>query len=165
MPPIDPASDPVATLACAVVSLNRSDGGVPKRPVPEARITRLGMAGDHQRNLKHHGGPDRALCLFSLEVIERLRAEGHPITPGSAGENITISGLDWRLVVPGSALSIGEVALELTAFTMPCRTIAESFVGRRSSRISQLTHPGESRVYARVVREGVVCVGDPVSLL
>ena len=37
-----------------------------------------------------HGGPERALCLFSLERILELQAEGHPIFPGAAGENITI---------------------------------------------------------------------------
>jgi MOSC domain-containing protein YiiM len=147
-----------------VVSLNRSDGGVPKLPVLEARITRDGLEGDRQRNLKYHGGPDRALCLFSTEVIERIRGEGHPISAGSVGENVTIGGLDWRLLVPEVELAVGEVTLQVTAFTMPCRTISASFLDRRTSRISQLTHPGESRVYARVVRAGVARVGDPVVL-
>jgi MOSC domain-containing protein YiiM len=77
-----------------VARLNVSDGGVPKLPVAEARLTPTGLVGDRQRFPLIHGGPDRALSLFSLEIIERLRAEGHPIEPGSTGENLTVAGLD-----------------------------------------------------------------------
>ena len=48
--------------------INVSDGGVPKRPVLEARVTKTGVEGDRQRNLNVHGGPDRAVCLFSHEL-------------------------------------------------------------------------------------------------
>ena len=53
-----------------IVQLNVSPGGVPKRPVARARVTRLGLEGDGHRNAALHGGPDRALCLFPLERIE-----------------------------------------------------------------------------------------------
>ena len=147
-----------------VISVNVSDGGVPKRAVARARVTAAGMEGDRQRNLKYHGGPDRALCLFSAEVIAGLQKEGHPIEPGMVGENVTIAGLDWQLLEPGMRLEIGEVGAELTGYAMPCRNIAPAFTDGRSGRISQKTHPGESRVYARVLREGVVSVGDSVTI-
>ena len=145
-----------------IVSLNRSNGGVPKLAVTEARVTHAGMDGDRQRNRKHHGGPDRALCLYSADLIESLRAEGHAIEPGSLGENVTISGVDWRLLEPGVRAELGEVLVEITSYAMPCRNIAPVFTDGRSGRVSQRTHPGESRVYARVVREGVLRVADPV---
>ena len=147
-----------------VVSLNSSPGGVPKRPVVAARIAADGMEGDRQRNLKYHGGPDRALCLYSADRIEALRAEGHPIAPGTAGENVTIAGLDWWRVVPGVRLRLGEVVVEATSYADPCRTIRGSFVGGRSGRIGQKKWPGWSRVYARVIEEGVVRVGDRVEV-
>ena len=50
---------------------------------------------DDRHTESFHGGPDQALCLYSLEVIEGLAAEGHSIVPGSAGENVTVRGLDW----------------------------------------------------------------------
>ena len=154
------------SVAPFVASLNVSQGGVPKRPVAEAHIDVAGMSDDCQRNLKYHGGPDRALCLFSLERIEALAAEGHPIGVGTTGENVTVAGLDWSQVVPGVRLRLGDAVLaEVTAFTKPCRTIQGSFAGRRTGRISQRTHPGWSRVYARVAAGGVVRVGDPVVLL
>jgi MOSC domain-containing protein YiiM len=148
-----------------VASLNRSDGGVPKLAVERVRVTVNGMDGDRQRNLKHHGGPDRALCLYSADLIHRLRQEGHPVFFGSIGENVTIAGLDWQLLVPGVAMAIGPIEVELTAFTIPCRTIGGSFKWRRSGRVSPHTHAGEARLYARVRTEGIVTVGDPVSIL
>lgn len=149
-----------------VEQISVSDGGVPKLPVPRARLTANGVEGDRQQNLKAHGGPDRAVCLFSAEVVERLRAEGHPIEAGSAGENLTVSGLDWALVVPGARLRIGDTAvLEVTGYTSPCRWIAGSFADGDFTRISQDKHPGESRVYARVWVEGEVTEGDPVEVV
>ena len=146
-------------------SLNVSLGGVPKLPVASAMATAEGLAGDRQRNLKYHGGPDRALCLYSAERIDALRREGHPIATGTTGENVTVAGLDWALVAPGLRLALGAAVIEVTDFTRPCRTIAGSFVGGRTGRISQRTHPGWSRVYARVVVGGEVRVGDPVQIV
>ena len=71
-----------------VHQINVSDGGVPKLPVLEATVSNKGVDGDRQRNLKFHGGPDRAICVYSLELIEQLQEEGHPIDPGSSGENL-----------------------------------------------------------------------------
>ncbi len=145
--------------------INVSDGGVPKHPVPDARVTQHGLVGDRQRNLKVHGGVDRAVCLFSLEVIQALRAEGHTIAPGSSGENLTLAGVDWVRIRPGTVLLVGDsVRLEVTAYTAPCRFNAQWFTTGDYTRISQKVHPGWSRVYARVLREGTVKRGDRLSV-
>lgn len=149
--------------AARIVGLQTSPGGVPKLAVESARVTPLGLAGDTQRDRRFHGGPDRALCLYSLECIERLRAEGHPIAPGCAGENVTIRGLDWAAVQPGRRYALGEaVVIEIASYTAPCRNIAACFADGRFNRISQKLRPGESRVYARVLHTGVLSVGDAV---
>ncbi len=145
-------------------SIQISDGGVPKEPVDEARISAAGLAGDRQRDLRYHGGPDRAVSLFSLDRIEALRREGHPIAPGSTGENLTLTGLDWDAVRPGAELRVGPVRLAVTAFAAPCENVAPSFAGGDLTRISQKLHPGWSRVYARVLEGGLVRPGDPVVL-
>ena len=147
-------------------SLNLSAGGVPKLPVARAVLTTAGLRGDQQWNLKYHGGADRALCLYSAQLIEALRGEGHPIAIGTTGENVTLDGVGWALVVPGVRLALGATAVvEITSFTRPCRTIAGSFLGGRTGRVSQRTHPGWSRVYARVLAGGTMCVGDPVAVV
>jgi len=149
-----------------IFQINVSPGGVPKRPVDAARVTWLGVEGDAHRDLEHHGGPDRALCIFSIERIRALKAEGHPIAAGSLGENLTVEGLDWETVTPGSRLLLGGgVVAEVTRYTSPCGNITPFFTGGDYSRVSQKRHPGDSRVYARVLKEGSIRAGDPVRLL
>jgi MOSC domain-containing protein YiiM len=149
-----------------VVQISVSDGGVPKKAVPEARITERGVEGDRQRNLEHHGGPDRAVCLFSMERIRDLQGEGHAIAPGTVGENLTVEGVDWNAVVPRTRVLLGDdVALEVTRYTSPCVNIKPAFNGGQYARISQKAHAGWSRVYARVLVPGTVREGDRVRLL
>ncbi len=149
-----------------VVQINISDGGVPKRPIAEAAVGPLGVRGDRQANTQHHGGPERALCLFSLERLEALRAEGHPIGPGDVGENITITGLDWDQIVPGRQIRLGDdVVIEITGYAQPCSKISANFHDRDSNRINQETNPGWSRTYARVIVDGTLRAGDGVALL
>jgi len=150
-------------MAGTVVSINVSQGGVPKRPVTEARVGTNGLVGDAQR-WEHHGGPLRAVCLWALERIEALRSEGHALEPGAAGENLTLAGLDWDRIGPGAKLRVGEVRLRVTEFTKPCRKIAGCFAGGDFERISQASHPGWSRLYASVLAGGTVRVGDPVEV-
>lgn len=147
-----------------VHQINTSHGGVPKLPVETAVVDETGIVGDIQADQVHHGRPDQALCLFSLEVIERLQAEGHPIGPGSAGENITVSGMDWNLVVPGKRMTVGPVLIEITDYTTPCSKNAQWFKEGRFNRMHVNKHPGESRVYARVVQGGEITTGDTVEL-
>ena len=149
-----------------VYQVNLSDGGVPKRPVLEAVIATTGVEGDRQRNLNVHGGLDRALCLFSQDLIERLQDEGHSIEAGSSGENLTIAGLEWEKLKPGDRLQVGpDVQLEITSYTAPCDQNAQWFRDRDYKRVSQKKNPGGSRFYAKVLREGVVRPGDAVEIL
>jgi MOSC domain-containing protein YiiM len=149
-----------------IFQLNRSDGGVPKLAVREALVTQTGLEGDRQRDLRYHGGPERALCIFALERILELQGEGHPIFPGAVGENVTTVGLDWSLLAPGARLALGEeVVVEISSYTSPCKNIAASFLDGEFKRISQKVHPGDSRLYARIIRTGRLAVGQPVRLL
>ena len=148
-----------------IFQLNSSPGGVPKFPLREAEVKELGLVGDDHRFPNIHGGPDRALCLFSLERILELQAEGHPIFPGSVGENVTITGLEWNSLMPGVQLELGDhVRVEITKYTSPCNTISESFIDGNFPRISQKVNPGYSRVYARVLQGGKLVVGDAVRI-
>jgi MOSC domain-containing protein YiiM len=149
-----------------VASVNISYGGVPKKAVNGAQVSVFGLVGDAQNDTKHHGGPERAVCVYSLERIYALQKEGHPIGVGTAGENITVEGLDWDLVIPGVRLCIGDrVLLEVASFTKPCKTIKGSFTDGKFVRIAQKLYPGWSRVYARVLTEGEIHFGDPVEVL
>ncbi|HXG04546.1 MAG TPA: MOSC domain-containing protein [Candidatus Binatia bacterium] len=148
-----------------VARINVSSGGVPKTPVDAAWVDVLGLEGDGHRDSRHHGGPDRAVCLYALEAIEALQAEGHPIFPGALGENLTVRGLPWKTLTPGRVLEVGTAVLEITAYTSPCETIAGAFRDGDFSRVAHKRHPGWSRLYARVLVPGRVRRGDAVRLL
>lgn len=149
-----------------IFQLNCSAGGVPKRAVEEALLTRTGLAGDHQAKRFIHGGPERALCLYAFELINQLRAEGHPVFPGSIGENVTLAGLNWAALEPGVRLALGsEAVIEINSYTSPCKSIAASFTDGQFKRISQKLHPGWSRLYARVLQMGRLATGQLVRVL
>ncbi len=151
-------------MSAVLHSINVSDGGVPKLRRAAAEVRFSGVTGDRQRDLRYHGGPLRAVSLYSLELIHALRAEGHALVPGAIGENLTLAGVAWEKMVPGATLEVGEARLELTAYAAPCTNLLACFRDGEFKRVSQKVHPGWSRLYARVLREGTVRVGDPVSL-
>lgn len=144
-----------------VVQLARSGGGVPKAAVADLGVGWDGADGDRQANRKHHGRPWQALCLWSAEVIDTLRAEGHPVTAGGAGENVTVRGLDWAAVRPGVRLRLGSAECVVSAWADPCSNIAGCFVDRDFRRIDPARGP-VARAYATVTRPGSVAVGDPI---
>jgi MOSC domain-containing protein YiiM/GNAT superfamily N-acetyltransferase len=153
-------------IAGRVLAVNVSRGGVPKLPVERAWVDRLGVAGDAHRERTVHGGPHRAVCLFAIEAIERLQSEGHPVEAGSTGENLTTTGIEWSLLPIGTRARIGDqLEIELANSTTPCSTQKRNFSDGRFSRLSIDLHPADSRMYARVLAEGEVRPGDPISLL
>ncbi|MFQ5555213.1 MAG: MOSC domain-containing protein [Acidimicrobiia bacterium] len=146
--------------------INVSNGGVPKLPVDEADVIVGGVVGDHQNDAIHHGGPDQDLCLYSLEIIEALQAEGHPIEPGFAGENLTLAGITWDDLASGVRIQFGETAVaEVTSPAIPCSKNAAWFADRDFRRIHHDLHPDATRWYARVITPGRVRRGDTVSVL
>lgn len=150
-----------------IVSVNVSPGGVPKRPVPGAWVGQRGLDTDaHAEPEPTHGGPEQAVCLYSVESIARVAADGHQAFPGAFGENLTLEGLELGELRHGDRLEIGAggLMIELTRRAEPCQTIGHWFVDRRISRISSRVHPEDARWYARVLSEGRVVPGDVVAL-
>ena len=149
-----------------VVQVSISPGGVPKEPIVSARVGPLGLEGDRHDDRTAHGGPHRAVCLYTVEAIRRVRAEGHPIFPGSIGENLTLEGIELGDLSLGDRLAVGaQVVLEISGPCNPCETIRDSFDGGRIARVSVKVHPRDSRLYARVLSEGEVQPGDEVRVL
>ena len=142
-----------------LVQLNVSPGGMPKLPVLQGRVTRDGVEGDWQKNRKYHGGPDRAVCVFSEELYEELRAEGVAIGPGSVGENFTTRGIDLREVSPGDQFRVGRCVIEITQVRVPCRNL-----NKWHPKLMKLIE-GRSGWMAKVVKEGFLRPGDPIELL
>jgi hypothetical protein len=148
----------------SVLGVFSSAGGVPKLPLDVAVVGSRGVEGDRQATRQHHGRVWQALCLWSADVIDELRAEGHPIAPGNAGENVSVRGIDWTALRPGVRISLGEVLAEVSAYAEPCVKNAGWFVDGDYGRMSHDRQPGISRVYASVLRDGVIRPGDTVTV-
>lgn len=155
----------VKVPAGRIFQINVSQGGVPKKSRQSAEIDHEGIVGDGHNDGKHHGGPDRALVLYSLEHIIALQDEGHPIYPGAIGENLTLSGLDWSSLSPGNRLSLNEVLIEITDFVTPCYKIKAAFSDKDVLRVYEADNPGWARLCARVLQPGSVSAGNKVLLL
>jgi MOSC domain-containing protein YiiM len=149
-------------MAGSVHSLQSSAGGAPKMSIPLAEIGPGGVLGDVQGNRRHHGRPWQAICLYSSDLIDELRAEGHPIAAGSAGENVTIGGIDWSRMRGGLTITIGDVVLRTSAPAAPCHKIGDCFTDRHWNRIDHVERPGWARWYASVLSGGTVLPGDAV---
>ena len=148
-----------------VVSVNVNGGGVPKLPVEEQWVGPMGLVDDrHTEPEPGHGGVDQAVCLYSVEAIARVAADGHTAFPGSYGENLTLEGIEMESLAPGDRLTIGDggLIIEMTWNAAPCKTQAHWFIDGRFARISHKTHPNDARWYARVIVEGPARAGDGV---
>ena len=155
-------------MSAVVHSINIStQGGVPKLPIDKAEIKFEGVEGDFNkfRTEKKNSIGNRAVTLFSLEQIEKLKSEGHSIDVGTTGENITIEGVDWPSLEVGARMMIGEAMIELSEPTAPCSKIGNSFIDGAFSRIDHELELGWSRWSASVIEEGLVEIGSQVIIL
>ena len=149
-----------AAMKGTLVQVNTSNGGMPKLPALQARVTKEGLEGDWQKNRKHHGGPDRAVCVYSEELYEWLRENGIEVTAGSVGENFTTRGLDLQKLDRGDRLRVGrECVIEITKVRVPC-----SQLKKWDTDLPELI-VGRSGWVAKVIEEGTVKPGDAIELL
>jgi MOSC domain-containing protein YiiM len=150
----------------SIFQISVSHGGVPKRAVPAATVDLRGITSDTQHDRRNHGHPEQALCLYSVEQLAALHAEGHEVFPGCTGENITTLDLDWRHVVPGARLRLGDdVVIEITGYAAPCWKNARWFRDGDFSQLDETLHRGRGRAYARVLSGGQLREGDQIAVL
>jgi MOSC domain-containing protein YiiM len=142
-----------------LVQLNVSGGGMPKLPVKSARVSIDGVEGDWQKNRKYHGGPNRAICLFSVELYDWLREKGIDLKNGSVGENFTTEELDLNQLQKGDRLRVGECLIEITDVRTPCSSLK-----KWDADLPELV-VGRSGWVAKVIEEGTVHPGDGIEVI
>jgi MOSC domain-containing protein YiiM len=137
--------------------------GIYKQPQSGlVEITPLGIPGDAIVDVKHHGGLDQALYLYTVEDYAWWSRElGQDLLPGTFGENLTVAGLESGPCLAGDRLQIGEVTLEVSCARMPCVTLAARmgdplFV----KRFNDAERPG---LYCRVIQPGFIQAPSPIS--
>lgn len=172
----DSVNNPAPELQGVIRQVSISKGGVPKLGVPEAWANPLGLEGDGHNHPEFHGGPSKALLLVSLEDLETLRADGYPVFPGALGENLTVSGIDFRKLRSGQRWIVGGAAIELTTLRVPCRTLdvynfeAETLIQRRlydaRAKAGDPSSPvwAKGGFYASVIQRGLISTGATIAL-
>jgi MOSC domain-containing protein YiiM len=161
------------------IALLEPDGhrtGMFKRPVATGRVTVTGLAGDHQADLRVHGGPDKALHHYAAENYRQL-ATNYPtlaaeFVPGCLGENLSTVGWNEDNVHIGDVFRIDATILEVCQPRSPCWKINHRFgIDDLSRRIASDCITGW---YYRVLAPGTISLGgaferigqtaDPVSI-
>jgi MOSC domain-containing protein YiiM len=130
------------------------------RPV---EITLDGLVDDAICDKKNHGGPDQAVYVYGITDYDWWSATlGRTLTPGTFGENLTITHFESAGFSIGDRLHIGSVILEVTAPRIPCVTLAARMGDPQFvKRFRQAERPG---LYCRVIQPGYVQLGDPVTV-
>lgn len=139
-----------------LLSLHAEGAAFAKTRVASLRLQAgFGAIGD-----RHAGrDPERALLLTSAATYDDLRRRGLELRYGDLGENVVIEGVQVEALPLGTRLRCGEAVLELSR---PCPVCAR-LVTLHPYLPKWLHH--RRGVYARVLKSGVVCEGEPVVTL
>lgn len=147
----------MATLKGRIKAISVSkEKGTRKVNVPEAELRAdFGIVGD-----AHAGQRVRQVSLLAVESIEKMVAKGVKVSPGDFAENITTEGLNLLELSVGSRLALGEdVEVEIREFGKKCHSGCEIF-----EQVGDCIMPREG-VFAKVVRGGMIRVGDIIEVL
>jgi len=122
------------------------------------------VAGDTIANKKVHGGPHKACYLYSTRHYPywKKRYPGLDWNWGMFGENISVEGMDERVLQIGDTFRIGGALIQLSLPREPCYKLGVRF-GTQNILKEFITYgfPGS---YARVLKEGTVQPGDQIIL-
>ncbi|MFD2265005.1 MOSC domain-containing protein [Lacibacterium aquatile] len=137
--------------------------GIAKLPVNgPLHLSKTGFAGDHQGDLKHHGGPEKAVHHYPLDHYGCWQGEigPHPLLdqPGAFGENLSTFGLVEADVAIGDVFRLGSALLEVSQGRQPCWKLNARFDHPAMAR--QVQETGRTGWYYRVLEEGLVAPGD-----
>jgi len=139
------------TVLAVCVSEQKGTG---KRNIGSARlIENFGLEGD-----AHAGNWHRQVSLLSHEKIEAFRARGAQVKDGDFGENLVVSGIDFRALPVGTRLRCGDALLEMTQIGKECHSGCAIY-----QTMGECIMPREG-VFARVLRGGTVSVGDNMTV-
>lgn len=129
--------------------------GTQKHSVPTAELLLdWGIEND-----AHGGRWHRQVSLLSYGAVQEFRKKGAPVTDGDFGENLLVEGIDFPSLPVGTRLKIGDALLEITQIGKECHTHCHIF-----HAVGDCIMPREG-VFARVLKEGAVSVGDAVTVI
>jgi len=130
-------------------------------------ISHEGLAGDQQVDLKHHGGPDKALHQYAQADYARLAEHfpelAHKLLPGTMGENFSVPEQDADTVCLGDIYQLGSARIQVSEPRKPCWKINARF--DHPDLVKVIDTEGLNGWYFRVLEPGHVQAGDNFQLL
>ncbi len=138
--------------------------GMCKLPVDgPIRLTMEGLEGDGVGDRKHHGGSDKAVCVYSLDHYPSWeKMLGIAMPEAAFGENFTVEGLREQDVRIGDIYAVGTALVQVSQPRQPCGTLAARY--GRQDLAKLVSDSDRTGFYFKVVIEGVVRVGDAITL-
>ncbi len=140
--------------------------GIFKEPVDGRVMLRtLNLDGDRQLDLKGHGGPYKAVCVYTRENYEHWSRElgRDDFRDPQFGENFTVEGMLEDRIHVGDSFRIGEATVEVTQPRVPCYRLGIKMNEAKFPKMFlQSCRVG---FYFRVLEEGEVGAGDSFQLL
>lgn len=142
----------VGTVKAVCVSDIR---GIQKRNIHSARL-RQNWGIEHDA---HGGDWHRQVSLLSYDKVQQFNARGAGVGHGDFGENLVVEGIDFRTLPVGTRLRCGGALLEVTQIGKECHAHCQIY-----HKMGECIMPREG-VFARVIREGDVRVGENMEVL
>ncbi len=139
--------------------------GICKAPVTgPLHLGKTGFAGkDGVGDGKHHGGPDKAVCVYSMDHYPYWEnVLGAKLAPAAFGENLTISNLYEDVICIGDVFRLGTTLVQVSQPRQPCGTLAARY--GRSDLVKLVIASGRTGFYFSVKEEGIVTRGDDLVL-
>lgn len=123
------------------------------------------LMGDGQADLVNHGGPDKAICVYSADhyAYWRDRLENPALPTGAFGENFTLEAVSESEICIGDIWKVGTVTVQVSQPRQPCWKLARRW--RVKTLALEVQQTGYTGWYFRVLQEGVVAPGSTLSLI
>jgi len=128
-------------------------------------LGRTNLAGDGQADLKHHGGPEKAVLGYAAQhyPVWRMELNRPELEYGAFGENFTIAGLTEESICIGDTYAIGGACVQVSQPRQPCWKLSRRW--RIKDLALRVQTTGWTGWYFRVLKEGYVEQNLPLILL
>ena len=138
--------------------------GICKVPVSGSLLLRrLGFEGDGVGDLNHHGGPDKAVCVYSTDHYPYWQETmGMKLPVAAFGENLSVANLREEDICIGDIFELGTALVQVSQPRQPCKTLAARY--GRDDMIRLVVDSGYTGFYLRVLGEGQVEKGNMLIL-
>jgi MOSC domain-containing protein YiiM len=139
--------------------------GINKKPIEEeVFLGKINFVGDAQADLVHHGGVDKAVCVYPVEHYSFWENYmGKKLDYPSFGENLTVQGMEEKVINLGDIIQIGSAIVQVSQPRKPCYKLARKY-GIPDLPL-EVTNTGFTGYYFRVLQEGVIKRTDSPVLL